>query len=86
MVRSSLEAELGRVRRTRDRGLLDSSVGAHDLAAPAEADDWLGQYGAEKFAFSQMREFDIEVDVVIGNVTGDGPGVDRWWSWIADKI
>ncbi|TLS30952.1 hypothetical protein PpBr36_02257 [Pyricularia pennisetigena] len=87
LVKSNLEAELGRIRSTRSRGLLDSGVGADDIDAGAEeGDDWLGQYGSEKFTFSQMREFDIEVDVLAGNVEGDGPGVDKWWEWIADQI
>ncbi len=86
LVKSNLEAELGRIRRTRDKGLLDSGVGTDELDASAEADGWLGEYGAEKFVFSQLREFDIEVDVVGGNIVGEGLGVDRWWSWIADKI
>jgi len=85
LVRSSLEAELARIRTSRSRGLLDSGVGADDVDA-AQGDGWLGEYGAEKFSFAQMLEFDVEVDIAAGNVTGDGPGADKWWSWIADKI
>ncbi len=56
-------------------------------ASGADAgDDWLGEYGSEKFTFKQMLEFDIEVDVLGGNVVGDGPGVDSWWSWIGERI
>ena len=52
-----------------------------------EEDGWLGAYGTDKFTFGQMREFDVHVDVVGGNALGDGgPGVDKWWAWIADKI
>ncbi|KAK3369324.1 hypothetical protein B0T24DRAFT_359021 [Lasiosphaeria ovina] len=92
LVRSNLEAELGRIRRTRSRGLLDSGVGADDDVAAAggaagdENDDWLGEYGSDKFSFKQMLEFDIEVDVIGGNVIGEGPGADRWWRWIAERI
>lgn len=87
LVRGRLEAELGRIRKTRSKGLLGASVGADEADAPEEGDDWLGEYGSDKFSFAQMREFDIEVDVVGGNVAGEGgPGVDKWWSWIADKI
>ncbi|KAL8409777.1 hypothetical protein RB594_008022 [Gaeumannomyces avenae] len=89
LVKSSLEAELGRIRSTRSRGLLDSGVGADDVDAGAgkeDGDDWLGQYGSEKFTFAQMREFDINVDVMGGNVEGEGPGVDKWWDWIADQL
>jgi signal recognition particle receptor subunit beta len=85
LVKSNLEAELGRVRKTRSKGLLDSGVGADDVAGE-EGDDWLGEYGSEKFSFKQLLEFDIEVDVIGGNVVGDGPGVDKWWKWIAERI
>ncbi|KAK0630896.1 hypothetical protein B0T17DRAFT_529581 [Bombardia bombarda] len=87
LVRSNLEAELGRIRKTRSKGLLDSGVGEDDVGAGGEEnDDWLGEYGSEKFTFRQMLEFDIEVDVLGGNVVGDGPGADKWWTWIAEKI
>jgi signal recognition particle receptor subunit beta len=87
LVRSRLETELGRIRKSRSKGLLEASVGTDEVDVPEEGDDWLGEYGSEKFSFSQMREFDIEVDVIGGNVVGDGgPGVDKWWSWIADRI
>jgi signal recognition particle receptor subunit beta len=87
LVKSRLEAELGRIRKTRSKGLLEASVGADEVDVPEEGDDWLGEYGSDKFSFAQMREFDIEVDVIGGDVVGEGgPGVDKWWSWIADKI
>lgn len=90
LVRTSLEAELGRIRSTRSRALLDSGVGADEVDRAEEADDWLGKYGSDKFTFAQMREFDVEVDVlggsVLGGSGGPGGGVDKWWSWIADKI
>lgn len=88
LVRTSLERELGRIRRTRSKGLLDSGADASgDMAAGGDdADDWLGEYGSAEFKFDQMREFDTEVDVISGNITGDGPGVDAWWSWIGSRI
>ncbi|KAK3939325.1 signal recognition particle receptor beta subunit-domain-containing protein [Diplogelasinospora grovesii] len=86
LVKSQLETEIGRIRKTRSRGLLDSGVGADDLAATEESDNWLGEYGSEKFTFAQMLEFYTEVDVIGGNVAGDGPGADKWWKWIAERI
>lgn len=85
LVKARLETELGRIRKTRSRGLLGASV-KDESEAGEEGDDWLGEYGSEKFGFGQMREFDVEVEVVGGNVTGEGPGVQRWWRWIAEKI
>ncbi|KAM7183242.1 signal recognition particle receptor subunit beta [Naviculisporaceae sp. PSN 640] len=89
LVKSNLEAELGRIRTTRSKGLLDSGVGVDDDIAGGNGDEeseWLGEYGSEKFSFKQMLEFDIEVDVIGGSVTGDGPGADKWWRWIAEKV
>lgn len=87
LVRSQLEGEIGRIRKARSKGLLDSGVGADDDGpAGDDGDDWLGEYGSDKFTFKQMLEFDIEVDVIGGNVVGDGPGADRWWKWIGDRI
>lgn len=86
MAKTKLEAELTRIRATRSRGLLDSGVGADDVDAGQEHDSWLGEYGSEKFAFKQMQEFDIDVEVLPGNVIGDGPGADKWWWWIAQRV
>ncbi|KAI7783890.1 srp receptor beta subunit [Diaporthe eres] len=90
LVRTSLEKELGRIRRTRSKGLLDSGADASGDgglgAGSDDADDWLGEYGSAEFKFDQMREFDTEVDVISGNITGDGPGADAWWSWIGSRI
>lgn len=83
LVRSQLEAELGRIRSTRSRGLLGAE---EEVAAAEEGDDWLGEYGSEKFGFRQMLEFDVEVEVVGGSVVGEGPGADKWWKWIAERV
>ncbi|KAI0138635.1 P-loop containing nucleoside triphosphate hydrolase protein [Hypoxylon sp. NC0597] len=83
LVKSNLEAELSRIRRSRSKGLLDSGVGVDEVGSE-EQDDWLGQYGSEKFTFGQMREFDIEVDVIGGSVL-EGK-VDKWWDWISQRI
>ncbi|TQV92460.1 signal recognition particle receptor beta subunit [Cordyceps javanica] len=85
MVRSALEAEMTRIRASRSKGLLDSGVGADDLGAE-EQDGWLGEYGSEKFSFTQMQEFDVQVDVLPGSVMAEKPDVDTWWWWIAQRI
>ncbi|KAH6998987.1 signal recognition particle receptor beta subunit-domain-containing protein [Ilyonectria robusta] len=85
LVKSNLEAELTRIRASKSKGLLDSGVGTDEIGSE-EQDSWLGEYGSAKFTFSQLREFDIDVDVVPGNVTGDGPGAGKWWWWIAQKV
>ncbi|KAH7170082.1 signal recognition particle receptor beta subunit-domain-containing protein [Dactylonectria macrodidyma] len=85
LVKSNLEAELSRIRASKSKGLLDSGVGTDEIGSE-EQDSWLGEYGSTKFTFSQLQEFDIGVEVVPGNVTGDGPGADKWWWWIAQQV
>lgn len=86
LVKSNLEAELGRIRAARSKGLLDSGVGQDDLNAGDDTEGWLGGDGSEKFSFAQMMEFDVEIDVIGGNVVGDGPGADKWWRWIGERV
>ncbi|KAI2642508.1 signal recognition particle receptor beta subunit-domain-containing protein [Xylaria nigripes] len=83
LVRGSLEAELGRIRLSRSIGLLSLGIGEEDVGTD-DPDNWLGQYGSDKFIFEQMREFDIEVDVIGGSVL-EGK-VDKWWDWISSRI
>ncbi|KAI0602943.1 signal recognition particle receptor beta subunit-domain-containing protein [Biscogniauxia sp. FL1348] len=83
LVRSNLEAEIGRIRQSRSKGLLDSGVGIDDIGSE-EQDGWIGEYGSDKFSFAQMREFDIDVQVAGGSVL-EGK-VDKWWDWIAEQI
>ncbi|KAL2890384.1 Signal recognition particle receptor subunit beta [Ceratocystis lukuohia] len=87
MVKAQLEMELSRIRSSRSKGLLDSGADSMDVNAD-DQDSWLGAYGTsnEKFTFSQMLEFDIDIDVIGGNVVGDGPGVNKWWSWMVERI
>ncbi|KAM0561941.1 hypothetical protein ACHAPJ_002382 [Fusarium lateritium] len=85
LVKTNLEAELTRIRASRSKGLLDSGVGSDDIGSE-EQDSWLGEYGSSKFTFSQLQEFDIDIEVLPGNVSGDGPGADKWWWWIAQRI
>lgn len=90
LVKSQLEAELGRIRKARSKGLLTTGEADGEdagLSAGAEeGDGWLGGYGTEKFSFKEMMEFDIEVEVIGGNVLGEGPGADKWWSWIGERV
>lgn len=85
LVKLNLEAELTRIRASKSKGLLDSGVGMDDIGSE-EHDAWLGEYGSEKFTFSQLQEFEVDVDVIPGNISGDGPGAERWWSWIAQRV
>jgi signal recognition particle receptor subunit beta len=86
LVKKSLESEITKVRASRSKGLLDSGIGMGE-DVDDDKDDWLGETGSSEFKFSQMEEFDITVEVAGGNVTGgDGPGVDKWWKWVSERL
>jgi signal recognition particle receptor subunit beta len=83
LVKSTLEAEITKVRTSRSRGLLDSGGDSIE----DEKDDWLGEMGSKDFKFAQMEEFDVAVEVVGGHVFGGpGPTVGKWWSWVGERI
>lgn len=91
LVKTKLEEEIGRVRVTRSKGLMDSGVGMDDDLSPADGVgdevNWLGEYGSQRFGFGQMEESGVEVRVVGGNVRGEGSGggerrVEGWWDWV----
>ncbi|KAK3947170.1 signal recognition particle receptor beta subunit-domain-containing protein [Pseudoneurospora amorphoporcata] len=87
LVKKELEAEIGRIRVSRSKALLDSGAREDAVDEKEEGDDWLGEYGSERFDFRQMLEFDIEVEVVGGSVVGgEGPGVDGWWRWVVERV
>ncbi|KAL8682298.1 MAG: hypothetical protein Q9186_001667 [Xanthomendoza sp. 1 TL-2023] len=87
LVKSTLESELTKVRKSLSAGLLDSGVGTQDLDAPPEDKDWLGEYGEGNFGFTQLEEFNVQVKVLGGNVTGaEGSDVRQWWDWIGSIL
>ncbi|KAH6636013.1 hypothetical protein F5144DRAFT_628102 [Chaetomium tenue] len=87
LVKSHLEGELTRIRKARSKGLLSTEEGEGEGAVGGEeGEGWLGAYGTERFSFKEMMEFDVEVEVVGGNVLGEGPGADKWWNWIGERV
>lgn len=76
-----LEAELDRVKQSKNKGLVD-------VADNTEYDDEtnvLGGHGEGKFTFKMLEdEYGIKVEVVGGAVRGEegGKGVERWEHWI----
>ncbi|KAK5108010.1 hypothetical protein LTR62_008845 [Meristemomyces frigidus] len=88
IVKTKLEEEIAKVRQTRSKGLLDSGIGMEGEGADEEG-NWLGEFGAEQFRFAQMQEHGVEVDVVGGNVKGEGEEggrVDGWWEWVGENL
>lgn len=77
LVRTVLEKEIGEVRASRGKGLLDSGVGMDET----EERDWLGE-GEGKFDFGQCEESGVVVEVRGGSVTEEGSDVEAWWEWI----
>ncbi|EMC93324.1 hypothetical protein BAUCODRAFT_113538 [Baudoinia panamericana UAMH 10762] len=89
LVRTKLEEEIAKVRRTRSKGLLDSGIGMDEGAGGDEETNWLGEYGTTDFKFSQMGEHGVEVSVRGGNAKGDGGEsgkVNQWWEWVGGNI
>lgn len=90
LVKAKLEEEIGKVRQTRSKGLLDSGIGMEeDVGGEDEEGNWLGEYGSKEFKFAQMQEAGIEVTIVGGNVKGEGTEkgrVDGWWEWIGENL
>ncbi|KAL8912388.1 MAG: hypothetical protein Q9171_002574 [Xanthocarpia ochracea] len=86
LVKSTLESEITQVRKALSAGLLGSGVGAKDLD-DAQEQDWLGEVGDGTFEFSQLEEFNVQVKVLGGNVTGvDGSDIRQWWDWIGSVL
>ncbi|KAL9603935.1 MAG: hypothetical protein Q9219_000873 [cf. Caloplaca sp. 3 TL-2023] len=86
LVKSKLESEITKVRKSKGEGLLDAGVGTKDLGMGEER-DWLGEMGDGKFEFAQMEEFNIRVQVLGGNVAGaGGSDVKQWWDWIGSIL
>lgn len=89
IVKSKLEGEVGNVRASRSKGLsstVDSGIGMGEDADGDEEAGWLGEYGSKEFRFEQMREHGVEIEVLGGNVTGEGKGVEEWWGWVGQNL
>ncbi|KAK0268201.1 hypothetical protein LTR91_003591 [Friedmanniomyces endolithicus] len=91
LVKSKLEEELGKVRQTRSKGLLDSGIGMDDDGEADEESSWLGEYGANGFKFAQMREHGVDLEVVGTSTSGEGEGEGEGrghecWSWIGANV
>lgn len=85
LVKSKLEEEIAKVRQTRSKGLLDSGIGMEDADGDEEG-NWLGEYGAKNFRFSQMEEHGVETQVIGGVAKGDDGGEKEWWDWIGETL
>jgi len=84
-VRDKLELEIDRIRKSRGKGLMDSSV---NPGGSDEEDILGGDDGHGMFSFKSLAgEVGVQVDVIGGAVKSDkeadvGAGVRRWEEWI----
>ena len=86
LVKATLETEISRVRSSRAKGLFDSGIGMNDLSTDPDK-DWLGETGEEEFAFSQMVEANVEVEIQSGSSSGiDNPNISRYWDWFGRNL
>lgn len=85
MVKTRLEKELGRIRLSRSKRLLDSDADPDGLGVD-EQETWLGDYASDEFCFEQLQEIGISVQVLPGSVTAEGADADTWWWWIAQRV
>jgi signal recognition particle receptor subunit beta len=87
LIKTTLEVEIGNVRNSKSKGLLDSGIGMGDAAEAEEKDDWVGEVGSSEFKFSQMNEFNISVEVAGGAVMGpEGADAEKWWNWVGERL
>lgn len=85
LVKSSLEAEITKLRNTKSKGLLDSGIGMDDRETDEQ--EMLGGNGKGRFQFKLMEEYNVPVEVAGGNVVGaDGSDTRDWWDWIAQHL
>lgn len=86
-VQSVLEREIGKVRKSREKGLLDAEADTGHGHRADETDDWLGEVGSTEFAFAQLEDSEIHVEVMGGNVCGeDGSSIQEWWGWVGQRL
>ncbi|RKF56135.1 Signal recognition particle receptor subunit beta [Golovinomyces cichoracearum] len=85
-VQKTLEHEISRLRDSKLNGLLDTDI-ASGHEAEGLKDDWIGEKGSNVFQFSQMKELDnISVEICGGHVIGEEAQIERWLSWISERI
>ena len=88
LVQIQLEKAITGVRKSRAKGLKDSSnaLGGDDDGLDEER-EWLGEGGEGNFEFGQMEEVGTSVTVKGGNVLGgEGADVKSWFEWIAEHL
>jgi hypothetical protein len=87
IVKSLLEKEIGKVRSSRSKGLLESSIENGGDLDDMDHDDWLGETGSNQFKFEQLVEFSISIEVAGGCALGESQtDAQKWWNWIADRL
>ncbi|OBT46867.1 hypothetical protein VE00_01884 [Pseudogymnoascus sp. WSF 3629] len=87
IVRSLLEKEIGKVRTSKSKGLLESGIETAGDLDDVDSDDWLGETGSTQFKFEQLEEFNISTEVAGGCAMGENEtDVQKWWKWVGDRL
>ena len=76
-----LEEEVGRVRESRSKGLMDVGTGEREDAE----ERWLGQGGEGRFEWRHMEDAGVEVQVEGSRLEGD-VDVKAVWEWIGEQL
>ncbi|TQS34276.1 hypothetical protein Golomagni_05347 [Golovinomyces magnicellulatus] len=85
-VQKTLEQEISRLRDSKLNGLLDTEIASGHETEDVK-DEWLGEKGSNLFQFSQIKELDnISIEICGGHVIGEEAQIERWLSWISDRL
>ena len=84
MAGTVLEKEVGRVRESRSKGLMEAGTG--EEGRMDESDDrWLGQGGEGAFEWRQMEDAGVLVTVKGSSLEGEGD-VGAVWEWMGEQL
>jgi signal recognition particle receptor subunit beta len=87
IVKSLLEKEIGKVRNSKSKGLLESGIETGGSLDDVDNDYWLGETGSTQFKFEQLVEFNISIEVAGGCAVGENQAdVQKWWKWVGDRL
>lgn len=87
VVKTLLEKEIGKVRNSKSRGLLESGIEMGTDLDAVDNDYWLGEVGSTQFKLEQLAEFDINVEIAGGCTDGENQAdAKKWWKWVADRL
>lgn len=87
MAGRALEEEIGKIRVSRGKGLMEAGSKEGDVGTGAE-DTWLGAGGEGAFTFGQMEDAGVRVKVIGSQLEGaaDGTNAEKVWNWLGEQL